>query len=449
MAAGVYNRAEDRAFLGHPRGLGFLAITEGWERFSYYGMQSLLALYMTKHLLLESPDLRVWFFPWLRSLAHASDNTGMATWIMGGYGTLVYVTPMLGGLIADVFTGRRNAVIAGALLMALGHFLMAFEQSFLLALAAIICGSGLFKGNLASQVGGLYDESDHRRADAFQIYYLAIGIAVIVAPLVTNFLGEKVAWGLGFGAAGVGMVIAIFIYLAGLPYLPPENRRPAAAVKGPPLTWRELGRIAGLCTLIPFLALLVIPNQAIFGAYLIWGDQAFGLDFFGLRFPAGTLVSLDAAVASICMAGVVMFYRWYATRWPEPDEFGKLAIGGVITCLGVGFLVLAAATQPAGGKIALWLPLGFHLFNSIGMAHVLPIVLSLFARFAPNAARSTMISVASLYVAGSNAVSGFVGGYLTKWGATDFWLLNLGLAAAGGLVFIILAFTLAPRLRDA
>jgi proton-dependent oligopeptide transporter, POT family len=404
---------------------------------------------MTKHLLLEGRDRHVWLFGWLKSMLHASDNTGLATAIVGLYGVLVYVTPVFGGLIADTITGKRTAVIAGASLMALGHFLMAFEQSFLFALAAIILGSGLFKGNLASQVGGLYSETDPRRPDAFQIYYIAIQIAVIVAPAVTGFLGEKVAWHFGFGAAGVGMLIAIFIYLSGSPYLPEETPRIRLSAGGAGLTSRDVGRVVVLLALIPLLALMAVPNQAIFGAYLIWGDKAFALDFFGLRVPAETLVSLDAIFSTSSMVAVVMFYRWFGKRWAEPDEFGKIAIGGVIVLIGVGFLVLAAATQPPGGKINLLLPMGFHLFNSIGLAHVFPIGLSLFARLAPVSARSTMVSVYSLWAAAANAVSGYIGGYLTQWGATDFWLLNLALAAASGAVFIVLAFTLAPRLRDA
>ena len=227
LSAPATNPKDDRAFIGHPKGLGYLAFTESWERFSYYGMQSLLVLYMAKYLLLPGHIEHVAFFNEFRRLPFYSALSGpaLASAIFGTYAALVYFTPTFGGLIADRWLGRRRAVLAGALLMALGHFMMAFEQSFLFALLALIIGSGLFKGNLASQIGGLYAPNDLRRADAFQIYYLAINAGVIISPLVTGTLGEKVGWHWGFGAAGIGMLISIAIYLSGQRYLPVDPSR--------------------------------------------------------------------------------------------------------------------------------------------------------------------------------------------------------------------------------
>ena len=239
--------AHDRAFLGHPRGLGYLAFTEAWERFSYYGMQSLLVLYMAKYLLLPGHVEHVAFFGEFTRLPLYSSLRGpaLASAIFGTYAALVYFTPTFGGLIADRWLGRRRTVLAGALLMALGHFLMAFEASFLFALLALVVGSGLFKGNLASQIGGLYQPGDLRRADAFQIYYLAINAGVIISPLVTGTLGEKVGWHWGFGAAGVGMLISIAIYLSGQRYLPPETARVANG-RGESARSDEPRRLAGV-----------------------------------------------------------------------------------------------------------------------------------------------------------------------------------------------------------
>src|SRR6185437_9528535 len=142
---------------------------------------------------------------------------------------LVYLTPIAGGVIADRWIGKTWAVIGGALLMTEGHFLMAFELSFLIALACLLIGVGLFKGNIASQVGELYAPEDIRRADAFQIYYIFINSAVIVAPLISGTLGETYGWHYGFGAAGVGMVISLIVYLSGRKWLPPESARSRAA----------------------------------------------------------------------------------------------------------------------------------------------------------------------------------------------------------------------------
>src|ERR1041385_4389003 len=208
-AASDFPEHLDRAFLGHPKGLGFLAFTEAWERFSYYGMQSLLVLYMVKYLLLPGRVERVMIFDAFRHLPmyNRLDGQPLASAIFGTYTALVYLTPILGGFLADSVLGRRRTVLLGAATMALGHFLMAFEQTFLFALLCLVVGCGMFKGNLASQVGSLYKSEDLRRADAFQIYYLAVNAGVITTPLIVGTLGEKVGWHWGFAAAGIGMLI--------------------------------------------------------------------------------------------------------------------------------------------------------------------------------------------------------------------------------------------------
>src|SRR3954468_20754194 len=214
---------DDRAFLGHPKGLGFLGFTEGCERFSYYSMQTLLTLYMVKYLLLPGHIEKVTGLAWLRGWHYPGlDGQPLSSAIFGDYTSLVYLMPILGGIIADKLTGRRIALIAGALVMALGHFLMAFEGAFLFALLALIVGVGLFKGNIATQVGELYGENDLRRAMAFQIFYIFINVSVIAAPLISGTLGQEVGWHYGFGCAGVVMVLGLFIYLAGRRSMPAD-----------------------------------------------------------------------------------------------------------------------------------------------------------------------------------------------------------------------------------
>src|SRR5438045_4311384 len=218
---------EDRSFIGHPRGLGYIAFTEAWERFSYYGMQALLVLYMVNRLLHPGHIERIAGFGPVHDLIESFRGPlsvpALASSIFGLYTGLVYLTPIAGGLIADRWLGRTRTITIGALLMSAGHFLMAFDVTFLLALTCLLCGVGCFKGNLASQVGGLYATGDNRRADAFQIYYIFINGGVIAAPLIAGTLGEKVGWHWGFGAAGVGMLIGLGIYLSGRKYLPPDS----------------------------------------------------------------------------------------------------------------------------------------------------------------------------------------------------------------------------------
>src|SRR5205085_5055275 len=190
---------------------------------------------------------------WLRTWHYTGlEGQPLSSAIFGDYTSLVYLMPILGGIIADRFTGRRSALLAGGLMMSLGHFLMAIESAFLLALLCLIIGVGLFKGNIASQVGALYKENDLRRAMAFQIFYIAINVSVIAAPLVSGTLGEKVGWHYGFGCAGVVMVAGLILYLFARPWLPADNRpqRGQARVKTK-LQGDDWTRIVALLLLVP------------------------------------------------------------------------------------------------------------------------------------------------------------------------------------------------------
>src|SRR5437660_5997130 len=299
---------EDRSFIGHPRGLGYIAFTEAWERFSYYGMQTLLVLYMTHRLLLPGHVEHVAGFAPFRNLLEAIyrgqlDIQPLASAIFGLYTGLVYLTPIAGGLLADRFLGRTLTITIGALLMSAGHFLMAFDFSFLLALTCLLTGVGCFKGNLASQVGGLYPTGDNRRADAFQIYYIFINGGVIAAPLIAGTLGEKVGWHWGFGAAGVGMLIGLSIYLSGRKYLPTDSPVVEEKEASPDhtaktkLTRRDIIAIVVLIGLLPFLTIAIIPNQQIFNAYLLWAEAHADLIFFGKKMPTTWLITLDSIVS--------------------------------------------------------------------------------------------------------------------------------------------------------
>lgn len=439
----------DRSFLGHPKGLGYLAFTEAWERFSFYGMQALLVLYMTKELLLPGHVENVAGFEALRSLYGGLDGQPLASAIFGTYAASVYLTPILGGFLADRFLGKRRTVLLGAITMALGHFLMAFEVTFLLALLCLILGSGMFKGNIASQVGALYKPADLRRADAFQIFYLGINAGVIASPLVVGTLGETVGWHWGFGAAGIGMLIGLAIYVAGQKYLPREHfevRAKAARAAAPKLQRHDWLALVAVLLLIPVMAIAIVPNNQIFNAYLVWGDRAFDLTFMGIRLPTTWLVTLDAIVSVGFLAGVALFYRWYGKRHAEPDELGKMIIGSGFTILGMLCLAAAAASAGPGEKIGLFWPVAFHVLNSIGFAHVLPVSLALFARLAPQAINATVIGLYYLAFFAGNALVGYVGGFLETMPTTSFWLLHAGFAAVAGAVFVLFKLLLSKRL---
>jgi POT family proton-dependent oligopeptide transporter len=434
---------DDRSFLGHPKGLGYLAFTEAWERFSFYGMQTLLVLYMTKVLLLSGHVENVALFSQFRLLYGGLDGQALASAIFGTYAASVYLTPILGGYLADRILGKRKTVLLGAITMALGHFLMAFETSFLFALLCLVLGSGMFKGNIASQVGALYGPKDLRTADAFQIFYLGINAGVIASPLIVGTLGEVYGWHYGFGAAGIGMVIGLIIYISGQKHLPKEHFVPkehGAKLDVPNLHKSDMPAIIALVVLIPVLAIAVVPNNQIFNAYLIWGDAQFNLFWGDQKLPTTWLVTLDAIVAVSFLAGVAMFYRWYGKHWREPDEITKMIIGSIWSVGGMLCLYMAAATQAEGEKIGLFWPVAFHVINSIAFAHIFPVSLALFAKVTPKAINATMIGIYYFTFFIGNSLVGWIGGFYETMPTTDFWLMHVGFSVFSGVGFVLFKF---------
>ncbi|WP_374611054.1 peptide MFS transporter [Sphingorhabdus sp.] len=438
---------DDRAFLGHPKGLGYLSFVEGCERFSYYSMQTLLVLYMVKYLLLPENMGNVIGLSFLQNSYYGGlEGQPLASAIFGDYTALVYLTPILGGIIADRWLGRRATLIWGALIMALGHFLMAFEGTFLFALLALVVGVGLFKGNIASQVGELYDDKDLRRAMAFQIFYIAINVSVIAAPLVSGTLGEKVGWHWGFGTAGIVMVAGLFIYLAAGPWLPADNK-PSKGEKAAsiPMSQKDWLRVLALVLLVPVLAVSLLTNQEIFNAYLVWADEHFALTFMGETLPTSWMITVDATLSFSMLVAVAAFYKWYGTKWKEPDELGKMVIGSFFTIGGGLCLYIAAVTQ-GDGKIGLFWPLMFHLLNSIGFSHILPVSLALFTKLAPKAINATIIGIYYLAFFAANKIVGTIGGWYSTMDTPTFWLVHVASAAVGLVAFAFFKFVLAKRL---
>lgn len=437
-------RQADTAFFGHPRGLGWLSFAEVWERFSYYGMQALLVLYMTHQLLLPGHVERVLGFRPFRAAIEGVygplSPQALGSVIFGLYAGLVWVTPILGGLLADRVTGRTRAITAGALLMALGHFLMAFDQSFLVALLCLLVGVGCFKGNLASQVSSLYAPGDPRAASAFQIYYFGIQIAVVVTPLVCGTLGEVLGWHWGFGAAGVGMVIGLLVYLRGRRWLPPEPPiRKSGDARAPALTRRDLRIVLVLIGLLPLLALVQVGNNQLANAYVVWGEANFQLTLFGARVPVTWLQSLDAIEGGVSIMLSLLFWRWWAKRRIEPTEMTKIAIGGVIL-IGAPLSLAAASLVAAatGHRVGLYWAVIFELFVNLGWANLQPVALGLYARAAPKATGGTLIGVFYLHVFLSNMMVGWLGGRLETMSGVNFWLLHAGLTAIAAFVLLLI-----------
>ena len=427
----------DRAFLGHPKGLGYLGFTEACERFSYYSMQTLLVLYMVNYLLVPGRMENVVGLTWLQTHVYRGlTGQPLASAIFGTYTSLVYFTPIFGGMLADGLLGRTRTLILGGVLMAIGHFLMAFEPAFVFALLALLLGVGAFKGNIATQVGDLYGPSDLRRAMAFQIFYIFINVSVIIAPLISGTLGQKVGWHYGFGCAGVVMVLGLIIYLSGRRWLPPERvRSKDTSVPRERMTRGDWICLTYLIILIPVLSVAMLPNQQIFNAYLVWGDQKFDLTL--LNNTSSWLITVDAAVSFTMLVAVAAFWKWWGARRREPDEISKMIIGSVFSIAGALCLFMGAATAPTHGKISLLWPMGFELMNSIGFAHIMPVALALFSKIAPRQIGATVIGLYYLAFFGANALVGWVGGLYSSLPTTTFWLIHAGSAAVGLVAFVL------------
>ena len=433
----------DHSFLGHPRGLAYLAFTEAWERFSYYGMQTLLVLYMVGQLLHPGHIEHIVGFATFRAAVERAyggtlSSVALASAIFGLYTGLVYLTPIAGGFIADRWLGRTRTITIGALLMATGHFLMAFDASFLIALLCLLSGVGCFKGNIASQVGALYAPNDLRRADAFQIYFLFINAAVIAAPLIAGTLGEVYGWHYGFGAAGVGMLISLVIYRSGRKWLPTEQSLSRVeSTQRRSLSRDERSAVIVLILLLPVLAIGSIGNQQIFNAYLLWVPNNVDIVFFNRPMPTTWLITVDAVVSVTALIASVAFWRLWAKHFQEPSEVIKITLGLFISSGALLSLMVAATIAARGHKAGVGWVLVFEVLNSIGFANVFPVGLALYARASPKAIAGAMIGVYFLHLFMCNNLVGWLGGLLERMPGTQFWFLHAALVAAAGVLMLL------------
>jgi POT family proton-dependent oligopeptide transporter len=435
-------RERDTSFLGHPRGLAWLSFTEVWERFSYYGMQALLVLYMTHRLLLPGHVEHVLGFATFRRALETVygplSSQALSSVVFGLFTGLVWLAPIAGGVVADRLTGKTAAITVGAVLMCVGHLTMALEPAFLVAITCLLVGVGLFKGNLASQVGSLYAADDPRAASAFQIYNFGIQIAVLVAPLVCGTLGELLGWHWGFGAAGMGMIVALVIYRLGRKWLPPDAPVSArTAIMHPRLTRLEWRRLAVMLGLLPVLALAMNVSTQVGNGYVIWAEQSFRLQIGGLRLPVTWLQSLDGVSTMIAIAASLAFWRWWEARRGPVHEATKLLVGAGFFTL-APLVLVAASTQlvATGQRASLGYALLFELVLNLGWANIFPISMSLFSRSSPRGIVSTVMGMVYLQVFIASLITGWAGTMLERLSGAAFWLLHSALA--GGALLILL-----------
>jgi POT family proton-dependent oligopeptide transporter len=434
----------DAGFLGHPRGMPYIVGAESMDAFSFYGMQALLVLYMTKYLLLPGNADHVagmaWFHAAVERLYGPLSTSVFASAIQGLYAGFAYLTPLAGGVLADRVLGRTRTIVLGAALMSLGHFLMAFEVSFLPALLCLLLGLGCFGSNIATQLGELYDAGDHRRADAFQLFSIGVTATVIVSPIVCGFLAEKFAWHWGFAVAGLGMLLGLALYLAGLrwmPVRPPVVRLPRA--QQAKLLAGEVLAVLALGLLLPALALAMIGNQELFNAYIVWGDATYDLVFFGAKMPTSWLISLDSCLGVPIAILTLMFWRWWDRSRRPVDEITRVILGAFLMAAAPLTLAVASAEAAASGhRLGLAWGLAFHIINSVGFFNLYPVAQSLYSRVAPAALSGLMMGIFRLHLFFTNLLVGYLGGLLGRMDGTRFWLLHAGLVAGGGVLLLLI-----------
>ena len=431
----------DTRFFGHPLGLGVLAGTELWERFSFYGMQAILMLYMTKYLLRPDVAPQVWGLAWFRGVFGGHGDVALAAQTFGLYSGLLYAAPLAGAWLGDGRLGKTRAVTAGALLMTAGHFAMAAVPLFLFALSLIITGAGLVIGNLQAQVGDLYDLADERRTRAFAIYLIALNVGALFAPLVVGTLGEKVGWHWGFGAAGVGMLVALVTYLSGRRHLAPERCGPR--LHRAPLTGGDRRAIAGiLLVLLPYILVSAACQQA-YGIMFVWADAAVAHRVLGWTVPITWLGVADGLMTIFGCWLAASIWKRTAARGSEPTDIAKLGIGCALQAMAFLYIALWART-PMVPMLAL---LGFYLIQDIAIGWFEAPTAALVSRNAPRALIATMMAVFKAASAASYFLLGWLARFWESLGPSLYWALNGGLALTGLIAILVFGGRVA-RLLD-
>ncbi len=434
-----------REWFGHPRGLAFLFATEMWERFSYYGMRALLVLYMVKYLFEPGRADNVVGYAALRhALEFVFGPLGVqpfASHVYGLYTGLVYFTPLLGGLLADRVLGQRRTVLIGAALMAIGHFMMAFEQLLFFALATLIIGNGAFKPNISTQVGWLYPPGDARRDRAYSIFYVGINIGAFFAPLICGTLGEEVGWHYGFGAAGVGMLIGLVTYLYASPSLPPDAINTPEARTHKPLTGEERRAIGALIVLCVPVVLFWATYEQQGNTIALWADahtdRSIGLLGWTAEIPVTWFQAFNPFMIFAFTPLIVGLWTHQNRRGREPSTLTKMAFG----CFGVALanVILAVGALQAGGVKTSWLWLfAYFVVITIGELYLSPVSLSLVSKISPVRTVSLMMGVWLLTSFFGNFLAGFLGSFWSAMDKPTFFLLIAGIAAVAGAAIAVL-----------
>jgi len=433
---------------GHPRGLTFLFTTEMWERFSYYSMRAVLVLYMVKDLFEPTRVESVFGYAAVKGalefFAGPLSTQALASNIYGLYAGLVYLTPLIGGLLADRVLGQRATVVVGAAMMSIGQFMLVFDSLFFLGLLTLILGNGAFKPNTLTQVGALYAPGDARRDRAFLIVRVGFNVGAFFAPLVSGTLAESLGWRYGFASAGVGMLIALVVYLAALPTLPIDELRKAKAAgeKRRPLGPNERRAVLALFMLFLPVTLFWATFEQQGNTIVLWADdytdRTINLPFWSGEIPVTFFLVLNGLIELVLLLLVIRLWAWQGKHGSEPSSIAKMAIG--CFCLALSFLVLViAAWQASNGPEASWLWLiAFFVLSALGELYIWPTGLSLVSQVAPGRVVSLMMGLWLVTVFIGNVIAGWLGGFWNNMDKMNFFFLMAALATAAGVVVALL-----------
>lgn len=442
----IAQKLAKKEFFGHPAGLYVLFFTEMWERFSYYGMRTLLVLYMVKYLLADparAADVIGYtsVYSFLARIFGEMSVQQISSQLYGLYTGFVYFTPVFGGYLADKYLTKHRSVYIGASLMALGHFLMASERLFFPALICIILGYGFFKPNLSSQVGNLYKDGDSRMDAAFGVYYMGVNTGALLAPLICGTLGQKVGWHWGFGAAGVGMVFCMIFYWAGSGLIPrPEDTITAKEkMKAPkvPLTqkeWFAILAIVVLCALnIAFWSIYEQQGNTL----QLWADDKTDWTVLGWEMPSTWFQSFNPFIIIFVTPLLTLFWAWQKKKGHEPTSVTKMGIGCVLCGCAYIFMILAAQAVPDGDKGSmLWL-LGTTFIFTMGELYLSPIGMSLVVQVSPKRIVGMMMGFWFMSSFFGNYLTGYLGTFYDVMPKDQFFFMLFGLGVAAGIAFFI------------
>jgi POT family proton-dependent oligopeptide transporter len=436
------NQPNAGTLFGHPKGLFLLFGTEMWERFGYYGMRALLVLY----LIASTQDGG---FGWTNQEALR---------LYGFFTMAVYLTPVIGGWLADNYIGQRKAIIWGGIIFSLGYFTLGIPKSmivgmeetvFYIGLALIITGNGLFKANVSSLVGELYEDGDHRRDGAFTIFYMGINLGAFLAPITVGVLGETVNWHYGFILAGCGMLIGLTLqltlankYLGDIGVEPSAKRTKGEQVPDAPLTSQDIDRMKVILIMSMFSVIFWAGFEQAGGLFTIYASDFTDRTIFGFEIAASSFQSLNAMF--IILLAPFVASTWVKMGSNEPTSPKKFALAMLF--LALGFFVMLWATMVQGGDVAVKVSMLFlvfaYLFHTLGELCLSPIGLSMVTKLAPLKFTSLLMGIWFFFTALSNWLAAFIGSFVGEGeemvnnAANIFMGVGIGALITGLIIYL-------------